>query len=429
MPTFQLLADHPAVRNDGFRDIKLDGATLTLHADRSGRGVLVIQSDQPTTISSVSGGDARLHIGWDGTLGYSRFGLEIAAGGTGEVRIEFHLEPAPASAVPTSDAQIEAFERTYMARPSRFPDSEKQFRDWQDEHRQKLAAWLMGGSTPARVTGNAKLTETHDMGAFRVERLRFTSRPGRESEMLLATPTKSTGRAPLLIALHGHEATWGAADLGAFTAGHNDDFCEHFAARGWAVLQPATMDHKLQTPGWTLQGEWTHDVLSSLDHVIGDPRIDPSRVAVCGLSTGAHLAMNVMALDNHVKAGVVGCVFSTWHHVRTRLRLPPHCDCGISSQLGDKIEECDWAALASPKPVQFQYGKKDACFTPDADPADLQLGWNTGILPRREFDTAFAEVKRAWNVMNKPDGVSLHFHGGAHKVDNAAALAWLNQWV
>ncbi len=106
--------------------------------------------------------------------------------------------------------------------------------------------------------------------------------------------------------------------------------------------------------------------------------------------------MNVLALDDRVQAGVVGCVLSTWNHCRRRLRIPPHCDDGIGEQLGLKLEQCDWAALAVPKPVQFQHGRKDACFCPGADAKLLNLDWNLAVMPLAEYETAFAEVKRAY---------------------------------
>ena len=164
----------------------------------------------------------------------------------------------------------------------------------------------------------------------------------------------------------------------------------------------------------------------ALDYALALPEIDVLRVAVCGLSTGAHLAMNVLVLDERVRGGVVGCILSTWNHYRERLRIPPHCDCGILGQLGDWLEPCDWAALAAPKPVQFQHGRQDAAFCPGADPQQLQPAWNTGVMPEAEFRDAFAEVDRAWHLAGSPGVLGLHIHPEGHRVDNAAALKFLD---
>jgi dienelactone hydrolase len=189
------------------------------------------------------------------------------------------------------------------------------------------------------------------------------------------------------------------------------------------------MDHQLQHAGWTLQGEWTWDAMVALDYAATVPEVDMQRAAVCGLSTGGHLAMNMLALDDRIRAGVVGCVFSTWNHYRRRCRIPPHCDCGISGQLGDKLEQCDWAALAAPKHVLFQHGRQDAALGPGADPKYLDLAWNNGVMPQAEFDAAWAEVRRAYTLVGTPQSCDLRIHPGKHAVENETAFRWLEQWA
>ena len=137
--------------------------------------------------------------------------------------------------------------------------------------------------------------------------------------------------------------------------------------------------------------------------------------------------MNMLALDNRVSAGVVGCVLSTWNHYHERMRIPPHCDCGILNQLGDWLEQCDWAALAAPKPVQFQHGRQDAGFFPGADPSLLNTSWNTSVMPADEFDAAFAEVERAYGQTGKAKNLVLHIHDNGHRVDNSAAYDFLTK--
>jgi dienelactone hydrolase len=283
----------------------------------------------------------------------------------------------------------------------------------------------MNGGFPAKVQPEAEVMEIFDHPSFTLRKIRYRTQPDRINTLLLSLPRNLSGRMPLLIALHGHESTWGEADTSAFTQGHPDDFCAFFAERGWAVLEPATMNHTLQHPGWTLQGEWTWDAMVALDYAIALPQVDDRHVMVCGLSTGGHLAMNMLALDNRVSAGVIGCVLSTWHHYRERMRIPPHCDCGILGQLGDWLEQCDWAALAVPKPVQFQHGRQDAGFCPGADPALLDPSWNTAVMPAEEFSAAFGEVEKAYRVEGGDEKVRLYIHNDGHHVDAEAAYLFL----
>jgi len=313
----------------------------------------------------------------------------------------------------------------FNVRGSRFPDNPDAFREWQQQHRSQLVNLLMKGGLPVRVPLVAEVVETEERPTFTLRRVRYHTQEDRHNTLLLALPKNVEGPVPLLLALHGHEAAWGEADAGAFQPGHNDDFCAYFAERGWAVVQPATMNHTLQHEGWTLSGEWTWDAMVALDYAAVLPDVDSKRVAVCGLSTGAQLAMNMLALDSRVRAGVVGCILSTWRHYRERMRIPPHCDCGTLSQLGDHLEQCDWAALAAPKPVQFQHGRHDWCFCPGADPALLNTEWNTAVMPEDEFAAVFAEVERAYRLSGAAEAVKLHIHAEGHRVDNLSAYEFL----
>jgi hypothetical protein len=414
---FVLQTEHPSCRLNGINVTMSEPNCLMFEIRKPGHSVLVLKSKAPLIIREHKGLTARLRPGWDGTLGYSLYALEIDTDvpGSGLVRL---MTPPVLAGLAQSHSEIDT-------RISRFPDDTEGFLKWQQEWRNKLTSRLMNGGLPPRVPLAAEVVETLDHQNFTLRRVRYQTQPDRSNTLLLSLPKNISGRVPLLIALHGHEATWGEADSGAFAPGHNDDFCAYFAERGWAVVQPATMNHTLQHSGWTLQGEWTWDAMVALDYAISLPEIDSKRVSVCGLSTGGHLAMNLLALDVRVGSGVVGCVLSTWNHYRERMRIPPHCDCGILGQLGDLIEQCDWAALAAPKPVSFQHGRLDASYCPGADPALLDIEWNTSIMPEQEFEAIFNEVKKAYQLTGEPENVELHFHEDGHRVDNETAYGFL----
>lgn len=419
-------ADHPANCRDGLTEIVLRDNALSARAERATSALLALHAQAPLVLESASGCAAKLRPGWDGTIAYSCYALELAVPAAGNVRVVLRAIPPPTEPMPTSDADMAAFNRNFAARASRFPDGEEFFR-WQKARQAGLAALLMGGGPPQRVALDPQTLETKDYPKFILYRVKYRTLADRANELLLSLP-KGLDKAPLLLAIHGHEAGWGQADAGAFSAGHADDFCLYFAERGWCVLQPATMDHRLQHPDWTLQGEWTWDALVALDYAATVAEIDMERVGVCGLSTGAQLAMNALALDPRVKAGIVGCILSTWNHYK-RIRIPPHCDCGIGPQLSPYLEQCDWAALAAPKPVQYQHGRLDAALCPGSDERSLKLDWNTGVMPMAEYETTFAELRRAYKAAGMPECVETRFHEGGHKVDNQAAFAWLNRWL
>ena len=425
----KLIANHPAARLDLTTEAAPEADGIRIVFSGAGTAFLVIHATMPLVLGASAPSGAALVPGWDGTLGYSHYGLRVSADGPGTMRVPLHEVPPPPAIVADEPGELDRFREGFARRASRFPESPAALGAWQDAWRAKLRGWLLGEHMPVSTGTNARLLGEETRAGLPLQRYAYASASGYDSTFLFCNPGDTAEKKPLLVCLHGHEATWGDADAGAFEPGHNDDFCHYFATHGWAVLQPATMDHRLRIAGGTLQGQWMLDAESALDWAITQPGVDPRRVAVCGLSAGAHIAMGLLALDRRIAAGVVGCILSTWHHVRTRFRIPPHCDCGISGQLGDRIEQCDWAALAAPTPVQFQHGRQDACFCPDGFESCLNLEWNTGLLPAAEFETLFDEVRRAWRTAGHPSNVNLHIHGGRHSVDSAAALAWLERHV
>jgi len=316
---FRLERDHPAFRLNGCSVLCMSDDRLSFEIDIPGQSVLVIRASVPLKLAEQEGVKAHLRPGWDGTLGYSLYSLEVETVVIGHGEIRLAAVPVP------SEADQSRYD--FNSRISRFPDLLTAFQMWQREWREKLLKRLMNGEIPQHVPISADVVSIENRRSFILRSVIYESQPDRKNELLLALPANPAGPVPLLVALHGHEAPWGKADTAAFTPGHADDFCAYFASRGWAVLQPATMNHTLQHPGWTLQGEWTWDAMTAIDYAVSIPEVDPQNVMVCGLSTGGHLAMNILALDNRVKAGVVGCALSTWNHYRQRMRIPPNCDC------------------------------------------------------------------------------------------------------
>ncbi len=417
---------HMETRMGGISHSSLKDEILSIEFSRLEEAFLVLKSESPLRLLSTRNVAATLTPGWDGSLGYLMYGLSLLPEKEGSAEVIFELIRAPVTAIPTTAEEMEQYKGQLYMRNSRFPDSASDFPDWQEQYRDSLIHTLMGGSLPDRIPGDVEIEYEEEYENFRLISFSYKSKKNRRNKALLSLPY-GRKKAPLLVGLHGHESSWGEADSAAFREGHIDDFCAYFANRGWAVLQPATMDHQLQYSSWTLQGEWTWDAMTAMDVCTTYPSVNMDRVAVCGLSTGGHLAMNLLALDPRVKTGVVVCILSTWNHYEKRFRIPPHCDCGISHQLAPVMEQCDWAALAAPKPVLFLHGLQDASFCPGADEALLDLEWNTGILPLEEYEAMFVEISRAYEMSGDGGKVSTLYHDGPHSVDNEAAFEWFTK--
>ena len=351
----QLQPNHVANRCDGLNNIRLTGGVLTLEAKRPTTGLLVLTGERFLDVGATSNATAKLRRDWDKTLKSYYYILELTVPMPGNVKIEIESLKSPKTPFSTTKAEAAAFQEEFQQRPSRFPNDPEEFRRWQQSYRSKLAGWLMDGSLPVRTRLEARVIETQEFPKFTLRRVEYRTQKDRSNILLVSLP-KGAHKAPVLLALHGHENNWGQAAANAYRMGDADDFCAYFAERGWTVVQPATMNHALQHKNWTLQGEWTWDAMVALDYVATLPEVDMRRVAVCGLSTGGHLAMNVLALDDRVKAGVVGCVLSTWNHYFRRLPHPTPLrlrDCQAAwSELGAMRLGCSGCCQAGPIPAR-----------------------------------------------------------------------------
>ena len=402
------------------------GLVARLAAQRAYNGQVLINHDTPLLLVRTEGVQAELEYRND-RYGYLVWELRLRGEAPGGL-LELHVVPPPPAPTPNTPEEYAAFRREFDARPSRPPDEPAAFPAWQKDYRERLWTWLMNGH-PKKVPPQVRWELVEEQETFRLERLTYRSRKDRFAVSLLALPKGSARPVPLILALHGHETTWGQAVVEAFRPGHVDDFCHHFASHGYAVLQPPTMDHILQDERWTLYGEWLWDAFCGLDVALARPEVDPRRVGVVGLSTGGRLAQLVLAMDERVRAGVVAGIMGTRHHFRRHFRIPPHCDCGQHKYLDPHLEQCDLAALAAPKPVQIQHGREDHVMVPGGDPSKINLAWNTGVLDPAEFEAAMDEVRRTYRLCGAEGRITVHYHPGGHAVDNAAALAWISQYL
>lgn len=416
----------PSARLTEWRESET-GLSIGVLSSHPFKGTVLFKHAAPLEVGRTERIKANLAFRND-SYGYTVWELTLKGEGNEEPeRVELNIIPPPSAPIPYTKQDFAEFRREFESRSSRFPDNSLEaFTAWQEAYREKLWAWLMGGSRPQIVAPETKWEPLQQQERFFIERMIYTSRPGRDVNALLALPKEASDKAvPLILALHGHETIWGQAVAEAFQPGHIDDFCHYFASNGFAVLQTPTMDHTLQNKNWTLYGEWVWDAMAGLNAVSERSEIDMTRVSIIGLSTGAILAELVAALDERPSSIVTAGIFSTWNHFRKHLRIPPHCDCGSSKYLAPYIEQCDILAIALPKFVQIQHGQQDHCFYPGADPAQLKLDWNTGVMPLEEFDAAVKEVKRAYKIAGVTDRFSMHIHPRGHAVDNVRAREWI----
>ena len=105
--------DHKASKLQNLTFIEcIDGRARFEATDKS-RSYIAVKSDGPLRIESAKGAKAKLLIGWNGTVEYSHYLLQLDVVEPGVVEIQLAIEPVPETPIPTTAEDQRAFE-AYM---------------------------------------------------------------------------------------------------------------------------------------------------------------------------------------------------------------------------------------------------------------------------------------------------------------------------
>ncbi len=154
-----------------------------------------------------------------------------------------------------------------------------------------------------------------------------------------------------------------------------------------------------------------------LDVVLTDPRIDPERVGMWGLSLGGMATMFWMPLEPRIKAGIVSGWFN---HRRNKMVIP---DDRYSCFLETKEEHAfftawlteftdhDVVSLICPRPLLIQHGKKDGiAYWPQV---------------QEEFDIA----KTHYEKLKIGDRIQIDIHEGGHEAIIETGVKFMTRWL
>ncbi len=263
---------------------------------------------------------------------------------------------------------------------------------WQEAARAKLFALLMGGRQPERVPLDAKILRTIEVPASRcvLEEITLQTLPDRRAHVWLARPTQPKGKVGAVLALHGHGGSGEQIVTGASLYWYGRALIE----RGYVVISPDIGQHELQHTNWTLMGERTWDALRCLDYVVTLPEVDPTRLAVAGLSLGGETTMYVAALDERLK---LACS-SGWLTTITNMKNG-HCVCYNFPGLEENFEFSDIFACVAPRLLVCELGLQEKA------PAGFPVSIG------RE---AFEQLRAAYRVFNAESNLTLTVHPGPH---------------
>ena len=139
----------------------------------------------------------------------------------------------------------------------------------------------------------------------RVERRTFQSPNGCEVEGWLVLPTERSGRAPLLVNIHGGPHGFAGNLFPAL-------YWYALASRGWAVLalNPSGSGSYGTAFAQTLRGRWGEydlpEQLAAVDALVAEGLVDGDRLAVAGYSYGGYMTSWTVGHTDRFKAAVVG---------------------------------------------------------------------------------------------------------------------------
>lgn len=251
---------------------------------------------------------------------------------------------------------------------------------------------------------------------------------GRTGGGVLALPARPDRRKPLLIAIHGHEhAQWGRLPDGLFQPGP-DAWPLDLARAGYAVWAPVSMHHAeiqgvAETHGYI--PVWVRTISAGLDRLaaIRVPGLVHHGMAALGVSAGGQTAYALMAYRADIGSGVFAGAQQPLDFLRREYTFKHHPKCWDIEWL-DSYTAIQ--ALIAPRAIQFQLGRQDSWW-PDGAPFPAHGGWFPGTSRDVLTDEIGGRVQVLRALWAMSGGVvQQHLHDGGHRMDAAAAVAFLN---
>jgi hypothetical protein len=209
--------------------------------------------------------------------------------------------------------------------------------------------------------------ETIPGDGYRLKKLRYEVIPGLWVPALLYEPEKPAAKAPVMLAVNGH-------DRAGKAAGYKQIRCVNLAKRGMIVLNTEWFGmgqlrapgnehgamNQLDLCGTSGLSVFYLNMSRGLDLLLAHPSADPQRVAVSGLSGGGWQTIFISALDTRVTLANPVAGYSSF-----RTRIQHFKDLGDSEQTPTDLavfaDYTHLTAMRAPRPTLLTYNAKDNC--------------------------------------------------------------------
>lgn len=201
-------------------------------------------------------------------------------------------------------------------------------------------------------------------------RARIPVLPKVHAEGIYIVPKGVTGKAPLIISMHGGG---GSPEVALFNGGANyHDMVRGAVKRGYVVFAPQhlfsveglpknirnTVDERMRLLGTSLTAVEIVKITRSLDVLLQRPEVNPQRVGMVGLSYGGYYALVTPALDPRIKVSVCSCYYGVQEGRYERDELSIPSDFKFKDRFS-LFRDGELAALICPRALQIQAGSTD----------------------------------------------------------------------
>jgi len=194
--------------------------------------------------------------------------------------------------------------------------------------------------------------------------------PAVHAEGIYIVPKNLTGKAPLIISMHGGG---GSPEVALFHGGANyHDMVRGGAKRGYIVFAPQHLlnadgyprnirnqiDDRLRLVGTSLTAIEIAKITRSLDVLLKRPEVDANRVGMVGLSYGGYYALVTPAVDPRIKVSVSSCYYGCQEGRYEKDELSVPSDFRFKDRF-TLFRDSDIVALVCPRALMIQAGSAD----------------------------------------------------------------------
>jgi hypothetical protein len=310
---------------------------------------------------------------------------------------------------------------------------------WQKRLRAEVVRLL--GGFPKPVPLAAQIVEKRSFPSYRRHSVVFTSRPGVKVFCYYLLPTdwkEGAARLPCVVCLPGHgrgvDSLVGLDGHGQMRpwgkwGEYQKDFALQCVSRGYAVCaveqigfgrrrDPAAVRrgprHSSCQPaagaalllGQTMTGWRVGDAMRAVDWLETQPEVDPTRIAVMGISGGGTTALFTAAVDPRIKAAVVSGYFNSF---RASVASIVHCMDNYVPGMLRVAEMSDIAGLIAPRGLFVESGTRDPIF------------------PVEATRQAYSAARKIYSVLGAESRLGMEVFPGNHRFWGRGAFQFLQR--